>query len=77
MDTVISTVTCAYPRPGVALLTIDRPHRHNAIDPDTNDAMARWLAELDGNAQVRTSARWCPGCAPTSKRAGTTRRSAA
>jgi enoyl-CoA hydratase/carnithine racemase len=53
MDTVISTVTCAYPRPGVALLTIDRPHRHNAIDPDTNDAMARWLAELDGNAQVR------------------------
>lgn len=49
----MDTVTCEYPRAGVALLTIDRPHRHNAIDPDTNEAMARWLAELDRDAQVR------------------------
>lgn len=49
----METVTCQYPRAGVALLTIDRPQRHNAIDPDTNEAMARWLAELDHNAEVR------------------------
>lgn len=46
-------VTCEFPRPGVALLTIDRPQHHNAIDPATHDAMARWLAELDGDGKVR------------------------
>lgn len=49
----METVSCQYPRDGVALLTLDRPQRHNAIDPATTDAMARWLAELDGDPRVR------------------------
>src|SRR5512133_1107214 len=49
----MDTVTCEYPRPGVALLTLNRPQRHNAIDPATDEAMANWLAELERNAQVR------------------------
>jgi enoyl-CoA hydratase/carnithine racemase len=46
-------VTCTRPRPGVALLTIDRPHHHNAIDPATDAAMARCVAELDRDPDVR------------------------
>ena len=49
----MDTVTCEYPRPGVALVTLNRPQRHNAIDPATDAAMASWLAELDGIAQIR------------------------
>ncbi|MHA7601441.1 enoyl-CoA hydratase/isomerase family protein [Alicycliphilus sp. T452] len=41
------------PAPGVGLLTISRPEKHNAIDPATDRKMAQAFAELDADAGVR------------------------
>lgn len=41
------------PAPGVGLLTISRPHKLNAIDPQTDAAMAQALRQLDQDPQVR------------------------
>jgi enoyl-CoA hydratase/E-phenylitaconyl-CoA hydratase len=49
----MDTVLASQPRPGVGLLTIDRPARLNALDPDTNAAMAQALAAMDADPQVR------------------------
>jgi enoyl-CoA hydratase/E-phenylitaconyl-CoA hydratase len=49
MDCVIAT----RPRPGVGLVTINRPDRLNSIDPALNAAMSRALGEFDEDAAVR------------------------
>lgn len=49
MDTVLTS----QPRPGVAVLTLNRPERHNALDPATSAAMAQLLAGLDDDEGVR------------------------
>jgi enoyl-CoA hydratase/E-phenylitaconyl-CoA hydratase len=49
MDCVIAT----RPRPGVGLLTINRPDRLNSIDPALNAAMSRALGAFDVDAAVR------------------------
>ncbi len=41
------------PRPGVALVTIDRPRVLNAIDHATMDALVRTLEELDADPECR------------------------
>ncbi|WBY03576.1 enoyl-CoA hydratase-related protein [Ramlibacter tataouinensis] len=41
------------PVPGVALVTIDRPHKSNAIDPATDRAMGEALAALEQDDDVR------------------------
>ena len=41
------------PRPGVALITLSRPERLNAIDPQMNDTMAQTLIELERDDEVR------------------------
>jgi len=48
-----ATVEITQPRPGVALLTIARPERLNAIDPATDAAMAAAVAALEADPQVR------------------------
>jgi enoyl-CoA hydratase/carnithine racemase len=47
------TIQTANPAPGVGLLTIARPDKHNAIDPATDRAMAQALAALEADASVR------------------------
>ena len=47
------TVLVTKPRPGVALVTLNRPDKRNAIDPATDRAMAQALAELEGDDEVR------------------------
>lgn len=47
------SVDVTFPVPGVGLLTIDRPEKFNAIDPQTDRAMADALCALDANTQVR------------------------
>lgn len=42
-----------YPRPGVALLTINRPERMNAIDPQLNSALEHEMQELGANLDIR------------------------
>ena len=51
--TMNATVQISQPRPGVALVTIARPERMNAIDPATDRAMGEALAALDREAEVR------------------------
>jgi len=41
------------PRPGVALITMSRPERLNAIDPTMNEAMAQALMNLERDDSVR------------------------
>jgi enoyl-CoA hydratase/carnithine racemase len=48
-----ATVEITHPRPGVAVLTIARPERMNAIDPATDRAMGVALAALEADADVR------------------------
>jgi len=48
-----ATVQITHPRAGVALLTIDRPERLNAIDPATDHAMAVAVAVLEADPDVR------------------------
>jgi enoyl-CoA hydratase/E-phenylitaconyl-CoA hydratase len=49
----MSSVLSAFPAPGVALVTLNRPERHNAIDPATDRAMADTLAALERDDEVR------------------------
>lgn len=49
MDTVITT----RPRAGVALVTLNRPQRLNAIDPLLDAAMRQALEQLEADDQVR------------------------
>ncbi len=46
-------VDVSFPAPGVALVTIARPEKFNAIDTQTDQAMAAALTALDSNPQVR------------------------
>lgn len=46
-------LTITHPVPGVALLTINRPDRFNAIDPATNQALGEALAALNDDDAVR------------------------
>ena len=48
-----ATVQISHPRPGVALITIARPERMNAIDPATDRAMGEALGALEREAAVR------------------------
>ncbi|UUZ77742.1 enoyl-CoA hydratase/isomerase family protein [Polaromonas sp. P1(28)-13] len=47
------SVDVTLPVSGVGLVTIARPEKFNAIDPQTDRAMADALRALDGNPQVR------------------------
>lgn len=47
------TVEITHPRPGVALLTLMRPGRMNALDPATDHAMAVALAAIEADDDVR------------------------
>ena len=42
----MDTVLASQPRPGVGLLTIDRPAKLNSLDPATNAAMAQALQHV-------------------------------
>lgn len=46
------TVDISHPRPGVALLTLARPERMNALDPATDQAMAAALAAIEADASI-------------------------
>jgi enoyl-CoA hydratase/E-phenylitaconyl-CoA hydratase len=48
-----ATVETTHPRPGVALVTLARPHRLNAVDPPTDHAMGVALAALEADPRVR------------------------
>jgi enoyl-CoA hydratase/carnithine racemase len=48
-----STVQMSRPRAGVALVTIARAERFNAIDPATDRAMAEALAALEADPDIR------------------------
>ncbi|TFZ08813.1 enoyl-CoA hydratase/isomerase family protein [Ramlibacter humi] len=49
----MESVLITRPRAGVAVLTIQRPQRYNALDPQTNEAMAKAFGELDADETVR------------------------
>ena len=46
-------VLVSHPRPGVALITLARPERMNAIDPEMNQLMAQALQRLEHDPTVR------------------------
>lgn len=46
-------VSIRHPTPGVGLVTICRRDKHNAIDPETNEALADAFARLDRDDSVR------------------------
>jgi enoyl-CoA hydratase/carnithine racemase len=48
-----TTVQVTRPREGVALITIARSERFNAIDPETDQAMAEALTALEADTAVR------------------------
>jgi len=47
------SVLISYPVDGVGVLTLSRVHKHNAIDPATSEQMARSLALLESDDQIR------------------------
>ena len=49
----METVILSRPRPGVALLTLNRPQRYNAIDVELDAAMNTLLAQLEQDDAVR------------------------
>lgn len=60
------TVRIEHPSDGVRLLTIDRPQRRNAFDPDTYSALAAAIEGADSDPDVRVSVLTGAGCVFTS-----------